>query len=202
MTGAGGLALLAAGVLLFDVSGSTSLSAMASSRASIVAHPFYAAIAILMLLAAFTKSAQVPFHFWLPNAMAAPTPVSAYLHSATMVKAGMYLMARMTPILGATDAVDDRGHCRRRRDHGGRRLPVCAGDGSQTHPRLLDGQRARRLDDAARRRHTRGDRRVRWSTWSHTRATRAHCSWSPARSTTRPAHVRLPASAGCAGPCR
>jgi multicomponent Na+:H+ antiporter subunit A len=75
---------------------------MASSHVSIVAHPFYAAIAILVLLACFTKSAQVPFHFWLPNAMAAPTPVSAYLHSATMVKAGVYLLARMAPVLGAT----------------------------------------------------------------------------------------------------
>jgi multicomponent Na+:H+ antiporter subunit A len=102
VTGGGGLALLAAGVLLFGVSGTTSLSAMAASRASIVAHPFYGAIATLVLLGAFTKSAQVPFHFWLPNAMAAPTPVSAYLHSATMVKAGVYLLARMTPILGAT----------------------------------------------------------------------------------------------------
>jgi multicomponent Na+:H+ antiporter subunit A len=102
VTGGGGLALLAGGVLLLGVSGTTSLSAMAASRASIVAHPFYAAIATLVLLAAFTKSAQVPFHFWLPNAMAAPTPVSAYLHSATMVKAGVYLVARMTPILGAT----------------------------------------------------------------------------------------------------
>jgi multicomponent Na+:H+ antiporter subunit A len=102
VTGAGGLALLAAGVLLLDVSGTTSLSAMASSRSPIVSHPFYPAIATLILLAAFTKSAQVPFHFWLPNAMAAPTPVSAYLHSATMVKAGVYLVARMTPIVGAT----------------------------------------------------------------------------------------------------
>ena len=102
VTGGGGLALLAAGVLLFDVSGTTSLYAMASSREAIVSHPFYIAVAALVLLAAFTKSAQVPFHFWLPNAMAAPTPVSAYLHSATMVKAGIYLVARMTPILGAT----------------------------------------------------------------------------------------------------
>jgi multicomponent Na+:H+ antiporter subunit A len=102
VTGAGGLALLGAGVLLIDVTGTTSLSVMGASRASIVASPFYAAIAGLLLLAAFTKSAQVPFHFWLPNAMEAPTPVSAYLHSATMVKAGVYLIARMTPALGST----------------------------------------------------------------------------------------------------
>ncbi|MEO5819664.1 MAG: Na+/H+ antiporter subunit B [Vicinamibacteraceae bacterium] len=102
VTGAGGLALLAAGVLLADVTGTTSLSAMAGSRAVIAAHPFETAIAALVLFAAFTKSAQVPFHFWLPNAMAAPTPVSAYLHSATMVKAGIYLVARMTPVLGGT----------------------------------------------------------------------------------------------------
>ena len=102
VTGAGGLALLAAGVLLMAVAGTTELSMMAAARTSIVASPFYAAIAVLILLAAFTKSAQVPFHFWLPNAMEAPTPVSAYLHSATMVKAGVYLIARMTPVVGST----------------------------------------------------------------------------------------------------
>jgi multicomponent Na+:H+ antiporter subunit A len=102
VTGAGGLALLAAGVLLVDVSGTANFSAMAAQRAAIVASPLYTAIAALVLLAAFTKSAQFPFHFWLPNAMEAPTPVSAYLHSATMVKAGVYLIARMTPIVGST----------------------------------------------------------------------------------------------------
>ena len=67
-----------------------------------VGHPGYAGITALILLAAFTKSAQFPFHFWLPNAMQAPTPVSAYLHSATMVKAGVYLVARMTPLIGGS----------------------------------------------------------------------------------------------------
>ena len=102
VTGAGGLALLAGGVLLSGMTGTTSLSALTAQHALIVANPLYAVVTILILLAAFTKSAQVPFHFWLPNAMAAPTPVSAYLHSATMVKAGVYLMARMTPVLGDT----------------------------------------------------------------------------------------------------
>ena len=102
VTGAGGLALLAAGVMMSYGGGTTSLAELRGSGASVTNAPAYAGIAILVLFAAFTKSAQFPFHFWLPNAMAAPTPVSAYLHSATMVKAGVYLIARMTPLLGGT----------------------------------------------------------------------------------------------------
>jgi multicomponent Na+:H+ antiporter subunit A len=99
VTGGGGLALLAAGILIAAAAGTPALSEVASSG-RLVGHPLYEGIAVLVLFAAFTKSAQFPFHFWLPNAMQAPTPVSAYLHSATMVKAGVYLVARMTPILG------------------------------------------------------------------------------------------------------
>jgi multicomponent Na+:H+ antiporter subunit A len=103
VTGAGGLALLAAGILLWQAGGTTSLFQMLSGGSSFVGHRAYVGIVVLILLAAFTKSAQFPFHFWLPNAMQAPAPVSAYLHSATMVKAGVYLVARMTPLLGGTD---------------------------------------------------------------------------------------------------
>jgi multicomponent Na+:H+ antiporter subunit A len=101
VTGGGGLALLAAGILVVDAAGTALLSELLP-RGGLSGHPHYAGIAGLMLLAAFTKSAQFPFHFWLPNAMQAPTPVSAYLHSATMVKAGVYLIARLTPLLGGT----------------------------------------------------------------------------------------------------
>ena len=99
VTGGGGLALLAAGILVVAATGTPLISAAIDSG-GLAGHPLYTGIAVLILLAAFTKSAQFPFHFWLPNAMQAPTPVSAYLHSATMVKAGVYLVARMTPILG------------------------------------------------------------------------------------------------------
>lgn len=103
VTGAGGLVLLAGFILLGNAAGSFELSEIIASGDLIRAHPHYAGILVLILVGAFTKSAQVPFHFWLPNAMAAPTPVSAFLHSATMVKAGVYLLARMHPTLSGTD---------------------------------------------------------------------------------------------------
>jgi len=102
VTGGGGLALMAGLILLAQVSGSFEISALYDMHSTIVGSNLYPAIVILVLLGAFTKSAQFPFHFWLPNAMEAPTPVSAYLHSATMVKAGIYLMARFNHAIGGT----------------------------------------------------------------------------------------------------
>ena len=103
ITGMGGLALLAGVLILGDMTGTFQMSAWAGDAAMLRDAALYPAILVLVLLGCFTKSAQFPFHFWLPNAMAAPTPVSAYLHSATMVKGGIYLMARLTPSLGGTD---------------------------------------------------------------------------------------------------
>ncbi|MBB4285086.1 hydrogen gas-evolving membrane-bound hydrogenase subunit E [Roseospira goensis] len=103
VTGLGGLALLAGLLLLGLETGTFRLSEMALMGDVLRASDLYLGILVLVLLGAFTKSAQFPFHFWLPNAMAAPTPVSAYLHSATMVKAGVYLLARLSPALGGTE---------------------------------------------------------------------------------------------------
>ncbi len=103
VTGGGGFALLAGILLLGHIAGSYELSVILAAGDRIHAHALYAPTLILILLGAFTKSAQFPFHFWLPNAMTAPTPVSAYLHSATMVKAGIFLLARLYPALGSSD---------------------------------------------------------------------------------------------------
>lgn len=103
VTGAGGLALLAGLLLIGNIVGSYDLDTVLANGDMIRAHAAYPIALILVLLGAFTKSAQFPFHFWLPHAMAAPTPVSAYLHSATMVKAGIFLMARFYPALSGTD---------------------------------------------------------------------------------------------------
>ena len=103
VTGAGGLALLAGIVALGSVAGSYRISDIIAASDRIHAHPHYSAIVVLVLLGAFTKSAQFPFHFWLPGAMAAPTPVSAFLHSATLVKAGVFVLARLYPALSGSD---------------------------------------------------------------------------------------------------
>jgi len=103
VTGGGGLAMLGGFVLLGQIAGTYELSQMLDQGARIQAHALYPAALLLILLGCFTKSAQFPFHFWLPQAMAAPTPVSAYLHSATMVKAGIFLLARLTPVMGGTE---------------------------------------------------------------------------------------------------
>ncbi|WP_111793792.1 putative monovalent cation/H+ antiporter subunit A [Agrobacterium radiobacter] len=104
VTGGGGLLLLAGLIFIWDISGITQLSMLVRGGDILRDSPFYLAALLLVLGGAFTKSAQFPFHFWLPNAMEAPTPVSAYLHSATMVKAGVYLLMRLNPVLGDTAA--------------------------------------------------------------------------------------------------
>ncbi len=102
VTGMGGLAMIGGMLILGQIAGSYDLSVILQNRELIQDSPLYLPALILILLGCFTKSAQFPFHFWLPHAMAAPTPVSAYLHSATMVKAGIFLMARLWPVLSGT----------------------------------------------------------------------------------------------------
>ncbi|WP_305044720.1 putative monovalent cation/H+ antiporter subunit A [Geoalkalibacter sp.] len=104
VTALGGAALLAGLLVLGQAAGGYDFATLLSRGEVLRAHPWYLAGLLLVLGGAFTKSAQVPFHFWLPSAMEAPTPVSAYLHSVTMVKAGVYLLARLHPVLGGTSA--------------------------------------------------------------------------------------------------
>ena len=103
VTGTGGLCLLGGVIVLGHIVGSYSLDVVLGAGELVRADPLYPVALVLILLGAFTKSAQFPFHFWLPHAMAAPTPVSAYLHSATMVKAGVFLLARLYPTLGGSE---------------------------------------------------------------------------------------------------
>lgn len=103
ITGGGGIALLIGLLFISNVAGGTDFATILSSHDLLIASPLYPIMFGLLALGAFTKSAQWPFHIWLPGAMSAPTPASAYLHSATMVKAGIYLMARMYPAMGDTD---------------------------------------------------------------------------------------------------
>ncbi len=104
VTGFGGVCMLIGFLLLGRITGSYDIDAVLAAGSIIRAHEAYLPAQILILLGAFTKSAQVPFHFWLPHAMAAPTPVSAYLHSATMVKAGIFLLILLWPVLSGTDS--------------------------------------------------------------------------------------------------
>ncbi|WP_180175663.1 MULTISPECIES: monovalent cation/H+ antiporter subunit A [unclassified Acinetobacter] len=98
ITGMGGLCMLGGFVLLAQITGTYQIDQILTMSSQIQQHSLFVPTLLLILMGAFTKSAQFPFHFWLPNAMAAPTPVSAYLHSATMVKAGIFLLARLLPI--------------------------------------------------------------------------------------------------------
>ena len=104
VTGLGGLGLLIGMLIIGQMVGSYDLDVVLASGDLIRDHSLYLPALLLVLLGAFTKSAQFPFHFWLPHAMAAPTPVSAYLHSATMVKAGVFLLVRFWPVMAGTDA--------------------------------------------------------------------------------------------------
>jgi len=104
VTATGGLCLFAGVLVLGHIVGSYDLDVVLTSGDLIRSHPLYLTALILIVLGALTKSAQFPFHFWLPHAMAAPTPVSAYLHSATLVKAGVFLLARLWPVLAGTEA--------------------------------------------------------------------------------------------------
>src|SRR5690606_33717130 len=97
ITGMGGLAMLGGFVLLGQITGTYQLDQILMMTEQIQSHHLFVPTLLLMFLGGFTESAQFPLHFWMPNAMAAPSPVSVYLHSATMVKVGLFLVARLLP---------------------------------------------------------------------------------------------------------
>ncbi len=150
VTTAGGLAMLAGLVALSVTAGTTSLSGIIAQAPELVDRPgpLVPVSVVLVLLGALTKSAIVPFHFWLPAAMAAPTPVSAYLHAAAMVKAGIYLVARLAPafalMTGWRETVTVLGW-----PHARRRVPRAPADRPQA-PARLRHRRAARLPRARR----------------------------------------------------
>src|SRR3546814_9027304 len=104
VTAVGGVCLLVGFVLRGHIVGSYDVDRVLDAGDLIRGHALYLPALVLILIGAFTKSAQFPFHFWLPHAMAAPTPVSAYLHSATMVKAGIYVLILLWPVLAGTES--------------------------------------------------------------------------------------------------
>jgi multicomponent Na+:H+ antiporter subunit A len=160
VTSGGGLALLLGILLLKIAGGSLIISDWPATAGMLRQHALYPFILLAVLLGAMTKSAQFPFHFWLPNAMSAPTPISAFLHAATMVKAGIYLLMRCHPLLGGTSTWTTAlvVHRRLHRRLGGRAGPGATR--SQTDPRLYDDHGARHSDHVSRRSNSSGpDRR-------------------------------------------
>ena len=147
VTTAGGLAMLAGLVVLSVRAGTTQLSAIVEQAPS---GTVVTVAVVLVLLGALTKSAIVPFHFWLPAAMAAPTPVSAYLHAAAMVKAGIYLVARLAPAFAMLDGLAGDHHGARRARHARRRVPGAPPDRPQA-PARVRHRRAARVPRARRR---------------------------------------------------